>query len=110
VRQKRARHRLRDWIILLLRAGAVALLAWAFARPLIGAKPLIANSTSIGAANEFRYQHNGDGAVSFEAPTTGYYVHAPDDGTTPMSAGYNFEAFGYLSYQELFFYEPVRVG
>src|SRR3954466_8179199 len=44
VQQKRARHRLRDWIILLLRAAAVALLAWAFARPLIGAKPLIADA------------------------------------------------------------------
>jgi hypothetical protein len=44
VQQKRARHRLRDWIILALRAAAVALLAWAFARPLIGAKPLIADA------------------------------------------------------------------
>src|SRR3989442_13764771 len=44
VQQKRARHRLRDWIILLLRAAAVCLLAWAFARPLIGAKPLIADA------------------------------------------------------------------
>src|SRR5271163_4144001 len=40
VRQRRARYRLRDLIILLLRAAAVCLLAWAFARPLIGARPL----------------------------------------------------------------------
>ncbi len=40
VEQRRARHRLRDVLILLLRAAAVALLAIAFARPLIGAKPL----------------------------------------------------------------------
>jgi hypothetical protein len=41
VRQRRARHRLRDWIILILRGLAVALLAIAFARPLIGAKKLV---------------------------------------------------------------------
>jgi hypothetical protein len=34
VRQRRARHRLRDVLILLLRAAAVVLIAWAFARPL----------------------------------------------------------------------------
>jgi hypothetical protein len=41
VHQRRARYRLRDFLVLLLRAAAVALLAWVFARPLIGAKPLI---------------------------------------------------------------------
>jgi hypothetical protein len=41
VQQKRAKYRLRDWLILLLRASAVALLAWAFARPMMGAKPLV---------------------------------------------------------------------
>lgn len=41
VQQRRARSRLRDWIILLLRTAAVALLGFAFARPLIGAKPLV---------------------------------------------------------------------
>src|SRR5688572_3290947 len=44
VQQRRARHRLRDWIVLLLRAAAVALLAFAFARPLIGAKALVADA------------------------------------------------------------------
>jgi hypothetical protein len=42
VEQRRARHRLRDYLVLLLRAAAVALLAWAFARPLLGQKPLVA--------------------------------------------------------------------
>ena len=36
VSQRRARNRLRDWIILLLRAAAVALFAFALARPLSG--------------------------------------------------------------------------
>src|SRR5688500_6201239 len=41
VQQRRARHRIRDFLILLLRAAAVALLVYAFARPLFGVKPLI---------------------------------------------------------------------
>jgi hypothetical protein len=44
VQQRRARYRLRDWLILLLRVAAVILLAWAFARPLLGARPLIADA------------------------------------------------------------------
>src|SRR5258707_12779349 len=40
VHQQRARHRLRGWLILLLRGVAVALLVWAVARPLWGQKPL----------------------------------------------------------------------
>src|SRR5947209_17959004 len=44
VQQRRARHRLRDWIVLLLRTAAVCLLGWAFARPLWGAKPPVAQN------------------------------------------------------------------
>lgn len=44
VQQRRARYRLRDLIILLLRIAAVVLLAWAFARPLAGSKPLVADA------------------------------------------------------------------
>ncbi|MEO6437026.1 MAG: BatA and WFA domain-containing protein [Tepidisphaeraceae bacterium] len=42
VHQRKARYRLRDILILAMRTLAVALLAWAFARPLMGVKPLIA--------------------------------------------------------------------
>jgi hypothetical protein len=40
IRQRRAVHRLRDLIILGLRTAAVLLIVWAFARPLIGQRPL----------------------------------------------------------------------
>jgi hypothetical protein len=50
IQQRRARHRLRDIILLFLRAAAVALLAIAFARPLIGAKPLVPAEASPGGA------------------------------------------------------------
>ncbi len=43
VHQRRARHRLRDFLILALRALAVALIAAAFARPLLRERPLIAD-------------------------------------------------------------------
>lgn len=41
LQQKRAKYRLRDWLILATRTLAVLLIAWAFARPLMGARPLI---------------------------------------------------------------------
>ena len=44
VQQRRARYRLRDLIILLLRTLAVALIAYAFARPLIGSQPALAEA------------------------------------------------------------------
>src|SRR5260370_18748831 len=37
VQQRRARNRLRDWLVLGLRTLAVLFLAWAVARPLVGA-------------------------------------------------------------------------
>lgn len=46
VQQKRARHRLRDWIVLALRGLAVILLAMAFSRPLIGAKHVARKDSS----------------------------------------------------------------
>jgi hypothetical protein len=49
IRQRRARHRLRDFIILALRALAVALIVLAFARPLIGARPLVSASDAAEA-------------------------------------------------------------
>ncbi len=41
IQQKKARYRLRDFLVLLLRTSAVALLGWGFARPMIGAKPIV---------------------------------------------------------------------
>lgn len=41
IRQRRARYRLRDLIILTLRAMAVLLLGMAFSRPLLGHRPLV---------------------------------------------------------------------
>ena len=41
VRQRRARHRLRDLLVLALRTIAVVLLAWTVARPLTGGQPLV---------------------------------------------------------------------
>ncbi len=50
VKQRRVRHRLRDILILALRALAVALLALAFARPLTGEKPPTAAEAPGGIA------------------------------------------------------------
>ena len=47
VQQRRARYRLRDWIILLLRVAAVILLAWAFARPTTDAQPLVPPAAAV---------------------------------------------------------------
>jgi hypothetical protein len=43
IRQRRARHRLRDAVILALRALAALLVAWAIARPLLGPQPLVSD-------------------------------------------------------------------
>src|SRR5436190_8302799 len=50
VRQRRARHRLRDLLVLALRTLAVLLLAWAVARPLLGRQPLVTPRESSAAA------------------------------------------------------------
>src|SRR4051794_7746260 len=50
VRQRRARSRLRDWVVLALRTLAVLLIAWAVARPLAGRQPLVAPGQSGAAA------------------------------------------------------------
>jgi len=44
VRQHRARHRLRDFIVLALRTAAVLLVAFAIARPKLGEEPLVSDS------------------------------------------------------------------
>lgn len=44
VRQHRARHRLRDVIVLALRAAAILLVAFAIARPKLGEEPLVSES------------------------------------------------------------------
>ena len=46
VQQRRARHRLRDLLILLLRVAAIALFAAVIARPLIGSRAVAHSSTS----------------------------------------------------------------
>src|SRR5262245_40958280 len=45
VEQKRARYKLRDWIVLILRTLAVALIAIAFARPMLGSKSIASTQT-----------------------------------------------------------------
>jgi Aerotolerance regulator N-terminal/von Willebrand factor type A domain len=46
IRQRRARRRLRDWLVLALRTLAVLLLAWAVARPLVVGQPLMSAGDS----------------------------------------------------------------
>jgi hypothetical protein len=43
VAERRARHRLRDWIVLALRAAAIALIGLAIARPRQGDEPLVSD-------------------------------------------------------------------
>jgi len=50
VNQRRARARIRDWLILLLRSAAVALLAITFARPLFNKQPMVATDDDDGSA------------------------------------------------------------
>lgn len=49
IRQRRARHRLRDVLILALRALAALLVAWAIARPQLGPQPLVSDRQTGGA-------------------------------------------------------------
>lgn len=50
IQQRRARSRIRDWIILLLRSLAVALLALALARPILEGKAVVSPTADTGAA------------------------------------------------------------
>lgn len=64
VQQRRARHRLRDWLVLLFRALAVALLAVAFARPLVGAKKVASGEEGNAARVVILDQSQSMAAVS----------------------------------------------
>ncbi len=46
IEQKRSINKLRDWLLLLLRTLAVTALAFAFARPLLGVKPLVSSDAT----------------------------------------------------------------
>jgi hypothetical protein len=50
IRQRRARHRLRDLIVLALRSLAILLLAWTLARPLAENRPLVTPDESATSA------------------------------------------------------------
>lgn len=87
IQQRRARHRLRDVLLLLLRIAAVALLAFAFARPLTGAKPLVPADASGGGARVVLLDQSlgmaevFQGATAFDrarATAAKYLGYAPD--------------------------------
>src|SRR5262245_11199208 len=81
VQQRRARHRLRDLIILGLRTAAVLLVAWALARPLLGRQPLV-TPTETGAASRVVIL---DVSQSMAAGTHGIQVF---ERARPLVAGY----------------------
>lgn len=81
VQQRRAHHRLRDILILLLRIAAVLLIAWAFARPLTQSKPLIATDDSTTAVRVVIF----DQSQSMAATTNG--ISAVERGR-PIAARY----------------------
>jgi hypothetical protein len=96
VRQRRAFHRLRDVLLLLLRAAAVALIALAFARPLIGAKPSVSAEPPGGAARVVildQSQGMGEifgGATAFErarAAAAKYLTYSPSARCNLILAG-----------------------
>ncbi len=82
LQQRRAKHRLRDLLLLLLRAAAVVLLAIAFARPLTGARPLVTADSAGGAARVVLLDQSlgmsevANGATAFDRarPTAARYI------------------------------------
>src|SRR5262249_24925379 len=81
VEQRRARHRLRDAIILVLRMLAVLLLAWAIARPLLGQQPLVSPDETGEAARVILL----DVSPSMAAGTGGIQLF---ERARPRAAGY----------------------
>ncbi|GMV95849.1 MAG: hypothetical protein AMXMBFR83_02190 [Phycisphaerae bacterium] len=81
IRQRRAVHRLRDLLILGLRSAAVLLLVWAFARPLIGDRPLV----SPGEAGEAARVVILDVSQSLAADVRGIQLF---ERARPAAAGY----------------------